>query len=102
MLPKFLPTHSGRQKEKNFAGDPQRFFVAKQLTMEKNSLDPVIGIDLGTTYSCVGYWDGRQVQIWENDEGSRITPSCVCFTETDCLVGQPAKMYNRVCIFFID
>ena len=51
----------------------------------------VIGIDLGTTNSCVAIMDGSQPRVIENAEGARTTPSIVGFTETERLVGQPAK-----------
>ncbi|MEN9849972.1 MAG: hypothetical protein RL128_135 [Pseudomonadota bacterium] len=51
----------------------------------------VIGIDLGTTNSCVAIMDGSQPRIIENAEGARTTPSIVGFTETERLVGQAAK-----------
>ena len=52
----------------------------------------VIGIDLGTTYSCVAIMDGSQAKVLENAEGTRTTPSVVSFGENDeRLVGQPAK-----------
>ena len=52
----------------------------------------VIGIDLGTTYSCVAIMDGSQPKVLENAEGTRTTPSVVSFGENDeRLVGQPAK-----------
>ncbi|WP_299648921.1 molecular chaperone DnaK [uncultured Jannaschia sp.] len=51
----------------------------------------VIGIDLGTTNSCVAIMDGSQPRVIENAEGARTTPSIVGYTESERLVGQPAK-----------
>src|SRR5210317_2047734 len=51
----------------------------------------VIGIDLGTTNSCIAIMDGSQPRVIENSEGARTTPSIVAFTEDERLVGQPAK-----------
>lgn len=54
-------------------------------------MSKVIGIDLGTTNSCVALMDGKEAKVIENAEGTRTTPSMVAFADGERLVGQPAK-----------
>jgi molecular chaperone DnaK len=85
-------THEGLAREERSAILTLRFLQVDQLELEVHVVGKTIGIDLGTTNSCVAVLEGGEPTVLENAEGGRTTPSVVAFTESgDRLVGTVAK-----------
>ena len=60
------------------------------LVADMAQYDGAIGIDLGNSYTCVAVWHNNRAEVIPNEQGNRTTPCCVCFTEAEVLVGEPA------------